>query len=413
MDQNPPPSPKSTKQYTPPNTHHKTQALKTNTQNKPFHTYIKNYNLTITTKNPTPTTHKIKTKIKNLKKKLEKNFQTNNETPHYIFHNKKTLLKCGDIESNLGPRHTLLLNYPQIHQERQKAYFFNKTTQLKPEYNHIFVLFNPYLTHTQTTNINQHLTQFCISNTNYPKSYLFYAILITLAPTPTQNNQLIAENSTQWTINLIKNLTDSPNPLPTDLHKLQKFHSKNPHITKPLDNIQKELYSFITTERPNIEILQHKFPYLPEKMAFKILKCLQPIPNFTLPNPIQNHLPINPQNTPHTNLATKMISWNCGTLNTAILGLQSLINSPTPPSIIAIQETKLTASKSTKYLQRIFPQYKMLFNNTTTTTQTRRIQGQPFNNPRGGLLILIHHHYAFPSNITKIPPLPTSHHTYK
>jgi hypothetical protein len=45
----------------------------------------------------------------------------------------------------------------------------------------------------------------------------------------------------------------------------------------------------------------------------------------------------------------------------------------------------------------------MLFNNTTTTTQTRRIQGQPFNNPRGGLLTLIHHHYAFPGNITKIP----------
>jgi hypothetical protein len=75
------------------------------------------------------------------------------------------------------------------------------------------------------------------------------------------------------------------------LHKLQKFHLENQHITKPLDSIQKELYSFITTELPNIEILQHKFPYLPEKMAHETLKCLQPIPNFTLPNPYKTTCP--------------------------------------------------------------------------------------------------------------------------
>jgi hypothetical protein len=45
----------------------------------------------------------------------------------------------------------------------------------------------------------------------------------------------------------------------------------------------------------------------------------------------------------------------------------------------------------------------MIFNNTTTITQNRRIQGQPYNNPRGGLLTLIHQQYAFPGNITKIP----------
>jgi hypothetical protein len=83
------------------------------------------------------------------------------------------------------------------------------------------------------------------------------------------------------------------------------------------------------------------------------------------PNPIQNHPPINLQNTPYTNPSTKY----CGTLNTALPGLQSLANKPTPPSIIAIQETKLTASKSTKYLQRLFPQYKMIFNNTNISTQ--------------------------------------------
>jgi hypothetical protein len=116
-----------------------------------------------------------------------------------------------------------------------------------------------------------------------------------------------------------------------------------------------------------------------------------------------NHPPINLQNTPHTNSATKIISWNCGTLNTALPWLQSFTNKPIPPAIIAIQETKLTASKSTKYLQRLFPHYKMIFNNTNTSSHARRIQGQPYNNPRGGLLILIHQNYAFPGNIVKTP----------
>jgi hypothetical protein len=58
------------------------------------------------------------------------------------------------------------------------------------------------------------------------ESYLFYAILITLAPTPTQSNNLIAENSTQWIINLMNKLLENPNPLPTDPHILQIFYSQ-------------------------------------------------------------------------------------------------------------------------------------------------------------------------------------------
>jgi exonuclease III len=242
-----------------------------------------------------------------------------------------------------------------------------------------------------------------MNNHHCPKNQLFYAILITLAPTPTQCNQLIGKNSTQWTTNLIRKLTNNTNPLPSGPHILQKFHLENPHITKPSDNIQKTLYSYITMERPNLETLQQEFPYLPKNMTKEALKYLQPIPNFTLPNPIQNHPILNPRNTPHTTPTTNILTWNCGTLNTALPGLQSLINKPNPPHIIVIQETKLTTSKSTKYLQRLFPLYKMIFNNTNTKIQNRRTQGQPYNNPRGGLLTLIHQKYAFPGNITKIP----------
>jgi hypothetical protein len=51
---------------------------------------------------------------------IEKNkmtIQTNNKPSNYNYYNKKALLKCGDIESNPGPRHTLLLNHPQMHHE--------------------------------------------------------------------------------------------------------------------------------------------------------------------------------------------------------------------------------------------------------------------------------------------------------
>jgi hypothetical protein len=268
--------------------------------------------------------------IHNTKKYISKD--TTQIEKEYTFNNKKSLLKCGDIGNNPGPRPTLLLNHPQEHVEKQKTYFFHKTTQIKPEYNHIMDLFKSYLNHTHTSNINPHLTQFCRDNNHCPESYLFYAILTTLVPTPTQCNQLIEENFTQWTTNLIEH----PHPLPTDQYKLTKFYSENKHITKPLESIQKELYSFITNEQPNMTTIQHKFPYLPEQMILEALKCLQPIPNFTHPEPIQNYPPINSQHTPYTNPTTKILSWNYGTLNTTLPRLQSLTNKPTPPSIIAI-----------------------------------------------------------------------------
>jgi hypothetical protein len=210
------------------------------------------------------------------------------------YHNNTLLLRCGDIESNQEPKLPLLLNHPQSHQEKHKTYFYKNTTQINIEYAHIFESFEPYLNQIQTNTTNQQLTQFCMNNHHCPKNHLFYAILITLAPTSTQCNQLIGENSTQWTTNLIRKLTNNTNPLPSSPHILQKFHPEYPHITKPSDIIQKALYSFITTERPYLETLQQEFPYLPKNMTIEALKCLHPIPNFTLPNPIQNHPILNP-----------------------------------------------------------------------------------------------------------------------
>jgi exonuclease III len=89
-------------------------------------------------------------------------------------------------------------------------------------------------------------------------------------------------------------------------------------------------------------------------------------------------------------------------LNTSLPYLHSFLDHNIP-AILTLQETKLTAKKSPKYLQRIFSQYKLLFNNTNTTTRYNHQLGVPYTPPRGGLLTFIHNKYAYPNNITKIP----------
>jgi hypothetical protein len=44
---------------------------------------------------------------------------------------------------------------------------------------------------------------------------------------------------------------------------------------------------------------------------------------------------------------------------------------------MTLQETKFTSKKSPNYLQRLFFQYKLMFNNTHTTTQYNQQPGVP------------------------------------
>ena len=88
-------------------------------------------------------------------------------------------------------------------------------------------------------------------------------------------------------------------------------------------------------------------------------------------------------------------------MNTAPSNIQDLIRH-TNPTIIAIQETKLTATKSIKYILNLFPHYKLIFNNTHALTRCIQ-QRIPYTLARGGLLTLINQKYTFPGNITKIP----------
>ena len=140
---------------------------------------------------------------------------------------------------------------------------------------------------------------------------------------------------------------------------------------------------------------------------FRKLKWIfTPTSSPNIPSPI-------PSTITNTNYETNIITWNASSLNTALPNLQSLINySLRNTTIINIQETKLTTTKSTKYIHNLFPEYKLIFNNTHALTRCIQ-QRMPYTPGRGGLLTLIHNKYAFPGNITRFPHQQTSLHTYK
>jgi hypothetical protein len=57
-------------------------------------------------------------------------------------------------------------------------------------------------------------------------------------------------------VNKLNQKTNQKSKAPTqDPHILQKIYSKNPHISEPQESIHKDIYSFITTERPDLVTL--------------------------------------------------------------------------------------------------------------------------------------------------------------
>ncbi|HYP43288.1 MAG TPA: endonuclease/exonuclease/phosphatase family protein [Candidatus Nitrosocosmicus sp.] len=186
-------------------------------------------------------------------------------------------------------------------------------------------------------------------------------------------------------------------------HPYTQFITENTTLLNPSTTIHKEIYEYIhnTQESPDIQTIQQKFPYLPNTLIKEIMRINEPLEEYT--HPLLTHKTQQPpqrQNTHISNPETKFITWNAASLNTALTNLEDLI-SHTKPAFITIQETKLIASKSTKYIQRMFPNYKLIFNNTHALTRCiqRRL---PYTPGRGGLLTLINHKYAYPGNITKV-----------
>ena len=172
---------------------------------------------------------------------------------------------------------------------------------------------------------------------------------------------------------------------------------KQPPIT-----IHKDLYDFLHEQNPpTLTNIKNEFPFLLDDFITETLKCFETIPAYTHP-PINNYTPPNPQIPFTSQQNTTFISWNVATLNTALPNIKNLLNNyNTPPTIISLQETKITTTKSTKYIENLFPNHKLIFNNTHLSTNL--IHQRRTHIPRGGLLTLVHKNYAFPGNLTKIP----------
>jgi hypothetical protein len=174
----------------------------------------------------------------------------------------------------------------------------------------------------------------------------------------------------------------------------------------PSHSIHEKLYAFIHQHSPPPSplILQRQFPYLPLSFIHETLRCFEPLPEYTNP---QYDIVIPPptlQQNPQFHHATQFITWNVSSLNTALPNLHEFIIQCSPkPTIIALQETKLSTTKSIKYLQKLFPQYRLLFNNTHSPTTCMHCRGLPYTPMQGGLLTLVHNTYSFPNNVTKIP----------
>ena len=336
----------------------------------------------------------------------------------YYFINKLTLLQCGDIEPNPGPMPNILQTHPASHRKRAKTYFIPNTIKLQPEYQHIASTFAPILSHNhplhnQTIITYSHVHQYIQTQNYSPPTHILYALIITINPSINTCNNILAQPHIYhfndiWTNTLIirlANLTNPPERHILTQHPYTMFIENNQDIIHPKNSIHTDLYKYIhNQENPPTPItLQNKFPFLPAKLITESLRCLENINEYSHPPPLPDTSTPIPRTTTNTNHETNIITWNASSLNTALPNLQSLINhSFNNTAIINIQETKLTATKSTKYIQNLFPEYKLIFNNTHALTRCIQ-QRMSYSPGRGGLLTLIHSKYAFPGNVTKIP----------
>ena len=253
------------------------------------------------------------------------------------------------------------------------------------------------------------LSSYINQKRHYPTPNILFALITTIGPNIDTCEYLIQNLNPDWTSLLLTKLNALRNPPENHIrtiHPHTQILQDNQDIIDPPTTIHDKIYKYIhqNQDPPNLETLSNQFPYLPINFLKETLKIFNPLTEYTHPPPTPP-LPLPPQ--PHysqnTNYHTQIITWNASSLNTTLPNIQNIIShSHIKPAIITIQETKLTKTKSTKYIQNLFPEYKLVFNNTHTLTRCIQ-QRIPYTPTRGGLLTLIHKKYAFQGNISKIP----------
>jgi exonuclease III len=313
------------------------------------------------------------------------------------------------------------MNLPPYYNTRSSSYFLPQTIKLKPEYQHIAQNFAPHLLnthplHPQKTLLHPHLHYFIQTHNSHPSPRIIYTLILTMSPSlDTCELKLQYLSNPPFVQIILTHLFQLPIPPEIHLtipHPFDLFQQANEDLMYPSNTIHMQLYDFIHQhpEPLSLNTMQNKFPFLPTSFLIQALRCHEPIPAYQHPPPSSFSPPPTPHISTHTTHPSQIITWNVASLTTALPNFHDLIKQPSDePSIIALQETKLTATKSTKYIQKLFPQYKLIFNNTNTPTRCLNRRRIPFNPSRGGLLMFIHKSYASPGNLTKIPtPAPIS-----
>ena len=165
---------------------------------------------------------------------------------------------------------------------------------------------------------------------------------------------------------MLEYLKNFSTPLDYTTHILNQFYNDHSTILTYPTIVHQELYDYIATQRQaNIESIVIKFSYLRVALITKAIKCKKHILGYKYPTPQIPHLPPQINNPTFANDSTSIMTWN---IATSILCIHKLLTSH-KLTIITLQETKLTSKKSLKYLQKIFSNYTLFFNNTQFTFQ--------------------------------------------
>jgi hypothetical protein len=284
----------------------------------------------------------------------------------YYFIDILDLLKCGDIEPNPGPMLDILRTHPITHKRRANTYFIPNTIKLQPEYQHLASIFTPILKHThplhpQAITTYPHLHHYTQTQYQTPPTHMLYTLIITIHPSIDICNNILAQpqnyhNNNIWTNTLIIRLANLTNPTERHIltpHLYTIFIENNQHIILSQNSIHTKIYDFIHNQAttPTPITLKKEFPFLPNQLITETLRCLENISEYSHPPPLPAApTPITRINS-NTEHETSIITWNASSLNTSLPNLQDVINnSLNDTAIIHIQETKLTANKSTKYI---------------------------------------------------------------
>ena len=277
--------------------------------------------------------------------------------PNFLF-----ILLSGDIKPNPGPHNHLLLYHPNDHKLRNRICFTHNLIQLKPEYQYISINFASHLIHTHpqhqaTHQIHPFLHRFITQHNQYPPPLILYILIVTISPLSIRYNLLLFQSSLLIHLLLQRIFLFTQNPYHTlsTPHPYTQFLNNNQELMTLPTTIHSTLYEHISQSNPpaNFDSIKILFPYLPDPLIHKALRCTQPLLGY-IPPPPTNH-PTIPRinNNAYTTLDIHFTTWNISSLNTSLPCLHSFLETHTP-AILTLQETKLTAKKSPKYLQWMF-----------------------------------------------------------